>query len=87
MKINYYGAVYPTRYALPYLKQSHGQLVVNSSQAGIFGFHYRTLYCASKYAVIGFFEALRMEISDKVDITVLCTPSTDTSLRESALLL
>ena len=33
---------------------------------------YRTAYCASKFAVNGFFEALRMEVGDKVDITIIC---------------
>ena len=36
---------------------------------------YRSAYCASKFAVNGFFEALRMEIGEKVDITIVCPVS------------
>jgi short-subunit dehydrogenase len=43
------------------LKQKSGHIVVISSIAGKFGFWYRTAYSASKHALQGFFEALRLE--------------------------
>lgn len=43
------------------LKQRSGHIVVMSSIAGKFGFWFRTAYSASKHALHGFFEALRLE--------------------------
>lgn len=61
METNFYGYLYPTKFALPYLKQSKGQIAVMSSYSGEVGLYNRTAYCASKFAVTGFFESLRME--------------------------
>jgi short-subunit dehydrogenase len=64
------------RYALPFLKETHGRLVVVSSLSGEIGLPYRSAHCASKFAVTGLFESLRMEISDKeMTITIVCPPS------------
>ena len=72
---------------MPYLKESHGQIVVMSSYSGEVGLIYRTAYCSSKFAVTGFFEALRMEIKDSVAITIICPPTVEaTNLRKNALL-
>lgn len=52
--------------------------MVISSASGIVGIPMRTAYCASKFAVTGFFEALRIELSEinyKIDITLICPPS------------
>jgi short-subunit dehydrogenase len=62
MKVNYLGGVYPTYYALPHLKKSGGQIVVMSSLAGLTGVPTRTGYAASKHAVFGFFDSLRIEL-------------------------
>ena len=68
--VNLYGCVYPTRHALQYLKKenrgnkSKGHIVVFSSFSGEFGLPFRSSYCASKFAVSGFFESLRMELDD-----------------------
>jgi short-subunit dehydrogenase len=62
MEINYFGQVALTKSVLPQmLKQRSGQIVVISSIAGKFGFWFRTAYSASKHALHGFFEALRLE--------------------------
>jgi short-subunit dehydrogenase len=72
MKVNYLGSVYPTYYALPYLKTSRGQIVVVSSLAGLTGVPTRTGYAASKHAVFGFFDSLRIELHGTgVDVTVI----------------
>ena len=75
LDVNLYAQVFMTRFALPHLKKTHGQLVITSSLAGEIGLLSRAGYCASKFAATGFFEALRMEVSNHVDITILCPPS------------
>lgn len=62
MRINLWGSVWCTHAALPYLKQSRGSLVAVSSLAGLVGVPGRTAYSASKFAMTGFFEALRAEL-------------------------
>jgi len=49
---------------------------VLSSLSGEIGLPYRTAYCSSKFAVTGFFEALRIELENKdIAITIVCPPS------------
>ena len=87
MRINFMGAVYATKAALPHLIAARGQIVVMSSLSGEMGLPYRAPYCASKFAVTGFFEALRMEIDeDDVQITIVCPPSVRTAFRDNLVL-
>ena len=51
-----------THAALPYLKARKGRIVAVSSLAGLIGVPGRTAYSASKFAMTGFFEALRAEL-------------------------
>lgn len=62
MRVNLYGAIWCTHAALPHLKASHGSIVAVSSLAGLVGVPGRTAYCATKFAMTGFFEALRSEL-------------------------
>ena len=62
MRINLWGSVWCTHAALPYLKQSRGRIVAVSSLAGLVGVPGRTAYSATKFAMGGFFEALRAEL-------------------------
>lgn len=72
MKVNYLGYVYPTYHALPALKQSRGLIVAVASLAGLTGVPTRTAYAASKHAVFGFFDSLRIELRGTgVDVTVV----------------
>ncbi len=72
MRVNYFGAVYPTFFALPHLKASRGQVVVVASLAGLTGVPTRTGYSASKHAVMGFFDSLRIELRGSgVSVTVV----------------
>ena len=72
MRVNYLGCVYLTHHALPYLKASRGQIVVMASMAGLTGVPTRTGYAASKHAVIGFYDSLRIELAGSgVDVTVI----------------
>mmetsp|Transcript_31784 Transcript_31784/g.23535 ORF Transcript_31784/g.23535 Transcript_31784/m.23535 type:complete len:163 (+) Transcript_31784:364-852(+) len=86
MEVNFYGYLYPTKFALPHLKQTQGQIVVMSSYSGEIGLSNRTAYCASKFAVTGFFESLRMEMGTAIDITIICPVTVETSFREHYLL-
>ncbi len=56
MDTNFYGAVYCTKYALPYLLEQKGTLIAISSISGLAPLPGRTGYCASKYAIDGFFK-------------------------------
>jgi short-subunit dehydrogenase len=62
MRVNLWGSVWCTHAALPCLKQSRGSIVAVSSLAGLVGVPGRTAYCATKFAMTGFFEALRAEL-------------------------
>jgi short-subunit dehydrogenase len=62
MKVNLWGAVWCTHAALPYLKESRGNVVAVSSLAGLVGVPGRSAYSATKFAMTGFFEALRAEL-------------------------
>jgi short-subunit dehydrogenase len=62
MRINLWGSVWCTHAALPHLKASRGSIVAVSSLAGLLGVPGRTAYSATKFAMAGFFEALRIEL-------------------------
>jgi short-subunit dehydrogenase len=62
MRINHWGSVWCTHAALPYLKASRGRIVAVASLAGLVGVPGRTAYCGTKFAMTGFFEALRIEL-------------------------
>ncbi len=66
------------KYIVPFMK--HGGRIVNvSSVAGFIGVYGYTDYCASKFAVLGFSEALRGELKPKgISVSCLCPPDTDT---------
>lgn len=71
MRINLWGAVWCTHAALPHLKASRGRLVAVSSLAGIVALPGRTAYSTTKFAMNGFFEALRIELAPHgVTVTV-----------------
>jgi NAD(P)-dependent dehydrogenase (short-subunit alcohol dehydrogenase family) len=85
MKVNYLGAVYCTRHALPHLRASGGRLVAVSSLAGRTGVPTRTGYAASKHAMMGFFDSLRIELADSgVTVTTICPGFVSTGIRENA---
>jgi short-subunit dehydrogenase len=72
MQINYFGSIYCTHYALPHLKQSRGRIVAVSSLAAKTGVPMRSAYAASKHAMAGFFDSLRIELAeDGVSVTVV----------------
>jgi short-subunit dehydrogenase len=86
MDVNFWGAVYCIKYALPYLLLTKGSVVGVSSIAGYRGLPGRTGYSASKYAIRGFLETLRTE-NRKTGLHVLTVaPSfTSSNIRNTAL--
>jgi len=62
MRVNLWGSAWCTHAALPHLKASRGRIVLVSSLAGLVGVPGRTAYSATKFAMTGFFEALRVEM-------------------------
>jgi NAD(P)-dependent dehydrogenase (short-subunit alcohol dehydrogenase family) len=86
MRVNYLGAVYCTHYALPHLKRSRGLLVAISSLCGKTAVPTRTGYVASKHAMQGFFDTLRIELQGSgVDVLVVSPGFVATDIRERAL--
>jgi len=72
MRVNYLGAAWITRHALPALKASRGRIVAISSLAGLAGVPTRTGYAASKHAMAGFFDSLRIELAGSgVSVTLV----------------
>lgn len=86
MRVNYLGTVYPTYYALPHLKRSRGLIVGVSSLTGKTGVPTRSAYGATKHAMQGFLDALRVELrSSGVDVLVVSPGFVRTGIRAKAL--
>ncbi len=86
MDINFMGTVYATRYALPHILATKGSVVGISSINGHRGTPARTAYTASKYAMNGFFEALRTEVMHRgVNVLVVSPGFTESNIRKNAL--
>jgi short-subunit dehydrogenase len=72
MRLNYLSCVYLSYHALRYLKESKGRIVGISSVAGVTGVPTRTAYSASKHAMFGFFDSLRIELAQYgVSVTMI----------------
>ena len=85
MDVNYMGAVYCTKHALPHLRDTKGLLVGISSLAGRTGVPTRTGYSAAKHAMAGFFDSLRIELDGSgVDVTMIYPGFVATGIRENA---
>lgn len=86
MDINFYGTVYCTKYALPHLLKSKGSVVGVSSIAGVKGLPARTGYSASKFAMHGFMESLRIEnLKTGLHVLMACPGYTASNIRNAAL--
>ena len=86
MDTNFWGTVYCSKFALPYLLKSKGSIVGVSSIAGKKGLPGRTGYSASKFAMEGFLETVRTEnIKKDLHVLVACPGFTATDIRNSAL--
>jgi dehydrogenase/reductase SDR family member 7B len=87
MDINFWGAVYATKYCLDSITKEKGSIIGISSINGYRGTPARTAYTASKFAMNGFFESLRTELLKKdVHVLVACPGFTTSNIRLNALL-
>ena len=80
LKTNLYGTRHTVAALVPHMKkQGRGHIVNVSSVAGLIGVYGYTDYCASKFAIIGFSQALRSELKPHgLMVSVLCPPDTKT---------
>ena len=86
MDVNLWGTVYCTKYALPHIQKTQGSIVGVSSIAGYKGLPGRTGYSASKFAMNGFLDALRIEnLKTGVHVLTACPGFTASNIRNTAL--
>ncbi len=86
MDVNFWGTVYCTKFALPHLLQSKGSVVGVISIAGYMGLPARTGYGASKYAVRGFLDTLRVEnLKTGLHVLVAAPGFTASNIRNTSL--
>ncbi|MBN2863090.1 MAG: SDR family oxidoreductase [Bacteroidales bacterium] len=65
IETNFIGMVNLTRQVLPVMRKQGGGTIINfSSIGGLMGLPYQAYYSASKFAIEGFSEALRMEVKN-----------------------
>ena len=85
--VNFWGTVYCTKYALPAILKTKGSIVGVISVAGYMGLPARSAYSASKYAVRGFLDTLRVEnLKTGVHVLVAAPGFTASNIRNAALL-
>jgi len=83
MRINYLGAVWTTHAALPHLVRGRGLVVAISSLTGKTGVPTRSGYAASKHAMQGFFDSIRIELAPSgVDVSVISPGFVATDIRK-----
>lgn len=86
MEVNFYGTVYCSKFALPYLLKTKGSLVGVISIAGYVGLPGRTGYSASKFAIRGFLDTVRIENLKKgLHVLVAAPGFTASEVRKVAL--
>jgi NADP-dependent 3-hydroxy acid dehydrogenase YdfG len=86
MRVNYLGVVSCAHHALPHLLTSRGRFVAVASLAGKTGVPWRTLYAASKHALAGFCDSLRIELADRgVSVTVIYPDFVQTEVHDRVL--
>jgi len=86
MDVNFWGTVYCTKYALPYLLDTKGSVVGVSSIAGFIGLPGRTGYSASKFAMNGFLETVRTEnLRTGLHVLIAAPGFTASNVRKAAL--
>jgi short-subunit dehydrogenase len=87
MNLNFFGVVALTKAVLPQMiNQKSGHIAVTSSVAGIVATPLRSGYAASKFALHGFFDALRAEVyKHKIKVTIVCPGYINTDISVNAL--
>lgn len=86
MSINYFSNIALTKAVLPEMRaQQEGKIVVISSIAGKFGFYLRSSYSASKHALHGYYESLRLEEEDDgISVMMVCPGRVQTNISKYA---
>lgn len=85
-RVNFFGALYTTLYALPHVRRARGSLVAVSSLVGKRGTPTYAVYGASKFALQGLYESLRVELAPEgVHVGVVSPGHVATPLRERVL--
>lgn len=85
MQVNYFGSLYCTHAALPHLKRTRGRIAGISSLTGRAGVPTRSGYAATKHAMAGFFDSLRIELADfGVTVTMVYPGFVSTAIRSHA---
>ena len=86
MDVNFWGTVFCTKHALPWLLESKGSVVGVISIAGFKGLPARTGYSASKFAIYGFLDTLRVEhLHDGLHVMIFAPGFTSSNIRNVAL--
>lgn len=86
MDVNFWGTVYCSKFAMPHLLKTKGTLVGVSSIAGFQGLPGRAGYSASKFAMHGFLDAVRIEnLKSGVHVLLVCPGYTASNIRNTAL--
>jgi dehydrogenase/reductase SDR family member 7B len=88
METDFWGHINLTRLVLPFMvKTGGGTIVVMSSLSGLFGFQERSMYCAAKHALHGFFETIRLEHhNDNISVLMVCPGRVKTNISYHALI-
>lgn len=86
VRVNFFGTLYATHFALPHVRDRRGSLVAISSLTGKRGVPSYAIYGASKFAIQGLYDALRIELKRSgVHVGVVSPGFVDTPLRERVL--
>lgn len=86
MDVNYWGTVYCTKFALPYILKEKGSIVGVISTGGYIGLPGRTGYSGSKFAVRGFLDTVRIEyLHSGLHVLVAAPGFTASEIRKTAL--
>ncbi|KAL8167092.1 hypothetical protein V2J09_008591 [Rumex salicifolius] len=80
MDTNFWGSVYSTHYAIPYLRQSKGKMIAVASSLGHISAPNSIMYNASKAALISLYETMRVEIGSEIGITIVTPGAIDTPM-------
>ncbi|KAF7136542.1 hypothetical protein RHSIM_Rhsim08G0192300 [Rhododendron simsii] len=83
MNINFWGSVYCTHFAIPHLRKSRGKITVVASMAQWCPVPRASIYCASKGALVSFYETLRAEVGSDIGITIVAPGLIDSEITKS----
>ncbi|XP_065872951.1 11-beta-hydroxysteroid dehydrogenase A-like isoform X2 [Euphorbia lathyris] len=86
MDINFWGSVYSSYFAIPYLKTTKGKMIVIASFASCLPLPRMSLYSASKAAVVSMYETLRVELGHEIGITIVSPGLINTEMTQGKFL-